>query len=153
MSSVAPFNTIWPDVKEPPAAVKKWVDDFYHLADNQDADAGERLSQLFTPDATMYGLAGPLTGREAIAASRPKAWITQKDRRHEPLQIYTMKADYSDILVFGRLQSWFKTGEVVDVEFIAGITFKGDTAGDPKCSLYRVWGDSAPWVKAMSKKD
>jgi hypothetical protein len=64
MSSVAPFNTIWPDVKEPPAAVKKWVDDFYHLADNQDADAGERLSQLFTPDATMYGLAGPLTGRE-----------------------------------------------------------------------------------------
>jgi hypothetical protein len=55
-----------------------------------------------------------------------------------------MKADYSDILVFGRLQSWFKTGEVVDVEFIAGITFKGDTAGDPKCSLYRVWGVRSP---------
>ncbi|EXJ76276.1 uncharacterized protein A1O5_00784 [Cladophialophora psammophila CBS 110553] len=153
MASVEPFQIAWPDVKEPPAAIKKWVDDFYHLADNQETNAGERLAQLFTPDATMHGLAGPLTGREAIAASRPKAWITQKERRHEPRQVYTTKADYSDILVFGQLKSWFKNGEIVDVEFIAGITFSGDTSKLPLCSLYRVWGDSAPWMKAMSKKE
>lgn len=77
-----------------------------------------------------------------IAASRPKAWITQDRRRHEPTQIYTSKADYSDILVFGTLKSWFKNGEIVDVEFVAGITFDGDTLVDPKFSLYRVWGVS-----------
>ncbi|OQU99369.1 hypothetical protein CLAIMM_05007 [Cladophialophora immunda] len=143
MASAGPFHIRWPDTKEPPpAAVQKWVDDFYHLADNQDVDAGERLAMLFTPDATMYGLASPLKGREAIAASRAGAWITQKDRRHEPLHIYTIKADYSEIIVLGQLKSWFKNGEIVDVEFVGGITFSGDTSKDPLCSLYRVWGVS-----------
>ncbi|EXJ84800.1 hypothetical protein A1O3_05472 [Capronia epimyces CBS 606.96] len=180
MASAEPFHTTWPDI-EAPAAVQKWLDDFYHLADNQDADAGERFAQLFTPDATMHGAAGLLVGREAIAASRPKAWIAQKHRRHEPLQVYTAKADYSEILVLGRLKSWFKNGEIVEAEFVAGITFASDsdtgtdTSTNPLCSLYRVWGpsllyrngngnvqrqklinlvqDSAPWVKAMSKKN
>lgn len=59
------------------------------------------------------------------------------------MQIYTTKGDYSDILVFGKLKSWFKNGEIVDVEFVAGVTFSGDTSKEPKCSLYRVWGVSA----------
>lgn len=66
MSSSAPFSTAWPDAPEPPAAVKAWVDKFYHLADDKSPDAGELLSLLFTNDATMYGLAGPLTGREGL---------------------------------------------------------------------------------------
>lgn len=75
MASVEPFDTHWPDVKEPPAAVKKWVDDFYHLADNQGADAAERFAQLFTPDGTMHGLAGPLVGREGASPTEVSAAI------------------------------------------------------------------------------
>ncbi|KAH0828540.1 hypothetical protein AYO21_07774 [Fonsecaea monophora] len=151
MASTGPFETKWPADIPAPVGVKQWIDDFYHLADDQAADAGHRLAELFTPDATQFGLAGPLKGREAIAANRPKAWITQKERRHDPLEVYTSKADYSEIVVLGRIKSWFKNGEVVEADFVAGITFTGDTSQKPLCSLYRVWGDSAPWVKAMSK--
>lgn len=154
MALPEPFSTTWPDSHAPPASVQKWVDDFYHLADNQDADAGDRLAALFTSEGVMHGMAGALEGREAISASRPKAWITQKSRRHDPVQIYMGKADYSEILVQGKIKSWFKTGEVVEAEFIAGISFEFENGQqEAKCWRYRVWGDSAPWVKAMSKQD
>lgn len=79
--------------------------------------------------------------KTAISASRPKAWITQKSRRHDPVQIYMGKADYSEILVQGKIKSWFKTGEVVEAEFIAGISFEFENGQqEAKCWRYRVWG-------------
>jgi hypothetical protein len=77
-----------------------------------------------------------------IIAAREKSWGHMDDRKHEVLRVYTSKPDFSDILIVGKLYAKFKNGNEATDEFIANITFEGDTGTDPKGSLYRIWAAS-----------
>lgn len=54
--------------------------------------------------------------------------------------MFSGKADYSDIILIGKLTAVLKNGNKVETEFIAQIQFEGDMETDPKGTLYKVWG-------------
>ena len=74
--------------------------------------------------------------------SRKSAWDNIISRKHDILQVFAGKADYSILIVIGQLTAGLKNGNEVCTEFIAQIELDGVTTQDPKGTLYKVWGVS-----------
>jgi len=141
-------QTIWPEGAVPPA-VKTWLETLYTLVDSKDPSAPKRVAALYTEDAVVYGMAGKSIGTAEIVQAREKSWDIMESRKHSILRVYTSTADFSDLLLVGSLTAKFKNGKEATDEFIVRLVFKGDTSTDPKASLYQIWADSAPWLKAI----
>ncbi|KAM5346083.1 hypothetical protein ACJ41O_009088 [Fusarium nematophilum] len=137
-------STVWPADLHPPEGIKSWLGTLYATVDSKAPDSGTKLANLYTSDAVVYGLHGKSEGTEA--------WDHIERRNHEVLRVYTASSNYSDILLVGKLTVDFKNGNQVVAEFIARVLFAEGTESDPKATLYQVWGDSAPWAKAMASK-
>ncbi|OQU95839.1 hypothetical protein CLAIMM_02004 isoform 1 [Cladophialophora immunda] len=144
-------NTIWPEGLPPPPALQSWLSKLFETVDSKAPDSGEQLAGLYADNAVIYGMHGRSEGKEAIAASRKSAWDNFEFRKHEVLQVFCGKADYSEIALIGKLTAVLKNGNQVVTEFIAQIKFAGDVQQSPEGVLYKVWGDSAPWIKAIQK--
>ncbi|OQV00122.1 hypothetical protein CLAIMM_05660 [Cladophialophora immunda] len=155
-------NTIWPPDLPVPLALRDWLEHLFTTVDSKSPGSGEQLAALYAPDATVFGMHGKAEGSEgqqacyfqshhpiglilrleAIKQSRETAWDTISSRKHEVLQVYPGKQDYSDLVLIGRLTAGLKNGNEVVTEFIAQIHFQGDTSTNPKGTLYKVWGVS-----------
>ncbi|KAJ9660315.1 hypothetical protein H2198_002623 [Neophaeococcomyces mojaviensis] len=155
-------NVIWPDATVP-NAVKKWVIDFFAIADSKEEDSARKFAGFFHVDGVMVGMTGPLQGREgaanpntglnfmlstdpstelAIYESRLQAWNTVKSRTHTIQKVYTNKKDASDILILGVLYSTLNNGRSFEMEFAAQALFE-DTTSDPvEATHYKVWAVS-----------
>ncbi|PMD33510.1 hypothetical protein L207DRAFT_535531 [Hyaloscypha variabilis F] len=140
-------NTIWPSHILAPPEVKQWLSDLYEIVDSKGDDSATKLAALFADNGTMHGMSGQAVGREA---SRKEAWRAITSRKHTVLRVYSASEDFSNILIIGNLVAGLNNGRQVDTEFIAQIDLEGVGEGKPRAKLYKVWGDSAPWVKAMS---
>ncbi|PVH76695.1 hypothetical protein DL98DRAFT_574246 [Cadophora sp. DSE1049] len=141
-------NTIWPE-HPAPKAVTTWLETLFSLLDSKDPSAPEKAGALYVGDAVVYGMAGKVVGTEAIVKARENSWTHMDSRKHEVLRVYTSKNDFSDLLLIGKLSAKFKNGKEVTDEFIVRLVFQGDTELNPKGSLYQIWADSAPWLKAI----
>jgi hypothetical protein len=75
---------------------------------------------------------------QAFRASRKTAWDLIETRKHEVLNVYIAKEDFSDILLIGKLAAGLKNGKDVVSEFVAHLEFT-DTKSSPKATLYEVW--------------
>jgi hypothetical protein len=53
-------NTVWPEGI--PTAVKTWLETFYTLVDSKDSEVPQKVADLYTEDAVVYGMAGKATG-------------------------------------------------------------------------------------------
>jgi len=141
-------NTIWPDFPAP-KAVENWLDILFTLLDSKDTRAPENAAALYTEDAVVYGMAGKAAGTEAIINARENSWAYMDSRKHEVLHVYSSKNDFSDLLLLCKLSAKFKNGKEVTDEFVVRIILQGNTSVNPKGSLYQIWADSAPWLKAI----
>ncbi|RFU33163.1 hypothetical protein B7463_g3163, partial [Scytalidium lignicola] len=142
-------NTRWPDIGSVPDGMSGWLERFYTLADTRGDVASREFSELFTDDGTMYGMAGKVQGTKAIFESRAHGWNAIERRKHEVEQVFTARQDYSNILIQGKITAKFRNGKEVVGGMTAQILFDDATSSNPKASLYKTWGDSAPWVNAM----
>ncbi|KAH0843311.1 hypothetical protein FOPE_08352 [Fonsecaea pedrosoi] len=140
--ATATASAKWPDVGEVPQWLKNWLDDFYALADTQGDEASRKFAAHFAEDGVQYGLGGPLRGREAIVQARAPGWKPMDWRKHEVLQIFTARRDYSDVLVQGRITAVFKNKQEVSGEFAVQIVFDDVSAPEPKAVLYKNWSVS-----------
>ncbi|OQV08544.1 hypothetical protein CLAIMM_12798 isoform 1 [Cladophialophora immunda] len=146
----ATAHTRWPDVGEVPQWLKNWLDKYFKLADTQGDEASHReFAAQFAEDGVQHGLGAPLRGKDAIAKSRPAGWKHMDRRRHEVVQVFTARTDYSDVLIQGKITATFKNKQEVSGEFTAQILFDDGSAAEPKALLYKTWADTAPWIKAM----
>lgn len=159
-------NTIWPAGLPAPSGLKTWLATLFETVDSKAPDSGDKLAALYSADGIVYGLHGKSEGSQgmstkhqrkclaaklcstidlphspiAIAASRKTAWDKFESRKHEVLQVFCGKADYSDIIMVGKLTAGLTNGNQVVTEFIAHIEFEGDMETSPKGTLYKVWG-------------
>jgi len=83
-----------------------------------------------------------MTSKLAILASRKEAWRVVASRKHTVLSVYSASKDFSNILIVGNLIASLKNGNQVDTEFIAQIDLEGVGEGEPRATLYKVWGVS-----------
>ncbi|KAH8761734.1 hypothetical protein BGZ57DRAFT_858122 [Hyaloscypha finlandica] len=141
-------NTIWPEAPAP-KPVKDWLETLFALLDSKDISAPENAAALYTEDAVVYGMAGKAVGTSEIIQARENSWAHMDSRKHEVLRVYSSNNDFSDLLLIGKLSAKFKNGREVTDEFIVRLVFRGDTTVNPKGSLYQIWADSAPWLKAI----
>ncbi|KIX97077.1 uncharacterized protein Z520_07191 [Fonsecaea multimorphosa CBS 102226] len=169
--AAATAHTKWPDVGDVPQWLKSWLDKYFRLADTQGDEASNReFATQFAENGVQHGLGAPLQGREgmtlcsmsvlqseaeqktlakAIAKSRPGGWKHLDWRKHEVVQVFTARKDYSDVLMQGKITAIFKNKQELSAEFTAQIVFEDVSAAEPKALLYKTWADTAPWVKAM----
>lgn len=159
-------NTIWPAGLPAPSGLKRWLATLFETVDSKAPDSGDKLAALYSADGVVYGLHGRSEGSQgtsnqhqcrcseaklcstidfpsaptAIADSRKTAWEKFESRKHEVLQVFCGKADYSDIIMVGKLTAGLTNGNKVVTEFIAHIEFEGDMETSPKGTLYKVWG-------------
>lgn len=57
-------NTVWPEGT--PAALKKWVESLYLLIDSKEPGTPQKVADLYTDDAIVYGMAGKAVGRAGM---------------------------------------------------------------------------------------
>lgn len=93
-----------------------------------------------------------------------------ESRKHEILSVYSVKTNFSDLLLLCRLTAKFKNGKEASDDFVVRVVFKGDTNLEPKSSLYKIYAvsflergvncvylllhqDSLPWLRAIHDKE
>jgi hypothetical protein len=59
-------------------------------------------------------------------------------RKHEVLNVYIAKEDFSNMVLIGKLTAGLKNGREVVSEFVARLEFT-DVESSPKATLYEVW--------------
>ena len=64
-------------------------------------------------------------------------------RKHEILSVYSVKTDFSDILLLCRLTAKFKNGKEASDDFVVRVVFIGNTSLEPKGSLYKIYAVSS----------
>jgi len=145
-------NTTWPDISVP-TAVKAWLESLLEQLDSKEPSAPEKAAALFTEDAEVWGMAGKALGTEEIIKARTNSWSLMESRNHEILSVYSVKTDFSDILLLCRLTAKFKNGKEASDDFVVRVVFIGDTSLEPKGSLYKIYADSLPWLRAIHDKE
>ncbi len=63
-------------------------------------------------------------------------------RKHTVLRVYSASKDFSNLLIVGNLRAGLQNGNQVDTEFVAQIDLEGVRQGEPRATLYKVWGVS-----------
>jgi len=149
MVELATTKTEWPSTPVP-ATVKKLMDDFFTIMDNNTPDAGARLAaEIFTPDATFIITAGAYVGSEEITTSRIKAWQVVTSREHKIRKVYTCNDDASDLMMIGKAKMGLMNGKHLEGDFLARAVYENINSPDIKMSYFQVWGDSGPLIKAL----
>jgi len=149
----ATTNTEWPSSTTVPSAVKKFLDEFFVIMDNNTADAGDKLAaDFFTPTATFVITGGTYKGSEEISISRIAAWKVVTSRQHRILKAYTCTDDSSDLLCIGLAKMGLVNGKSLEGNFLARIVFEDIKSTNLKMKLFQVWGDSGPLIKALQEE-
>lgn len=155
-------SVIWPD-DTAPEGVQTWVSEFFATADTEGEDSARRFAEFFQDDAIMIGMTDPIHGKQgltshstrstaslvvltdssaeliAIYEARLKAWDTVKTRKHTLFKVYTIKKDFSDILILGKLDSTMKNERSFEMEFVAQVLFAHPQSEKPVALNYKVW--------------
>ncbi|EXJ82857.1 hypothetical protein A1O3_06672 [Capronia epimyces CBS 606.96] len=150
---LATSQTEWPTTPVPDA-VKKFIDEFFIVMDNNTPDAGERLAaDFFTPTASFTITGGTYVGTEEIKISRIAAWKVVTSRAHRYLKVYTCKEDASDLLTIGLADMGLINGKTLQGNFISRIVFEDVNApyGELRMKLFQAWGDSGPLIRALQE--
>ena len=71
-------------------------------------------------------------------------WDTVQSRKHVVSKVYTLKKDFSEIMILGNLESTMKNGQSFEMEFTAQTIFHGVTSDKPKAIHYCVWAVRRP---------
>ena len=80
----------------------------------------------------------------AIYESRLKAWDTVMSRKHTVFKVYTIKKDFSDIVILGKLDSTMKNEKSFEMEFAAQVVFANPESKSPVTTSYKIWAVSMP---------
>jgi len=151
-TNLATSETEWPSSTPVPPAVKKFLDEFFVVMDNNTPDAGAKLAaDFFTPTATFGITGGTYVGSEEIKVSRIAAWKVVTSRQHKILKVYTCTDDASDLLSIGLAKMGLINGKNLEGNFLSRIIFEDIKSPNLKMKLFQVWGDSGPLIKALQE--
>jgi hypothetical protein len=104
---------------------------------------GSKVRNLDLFDGQLLFVVTNLSARLiAIYESRLKAWDTVRSRKHTVFKVYTIKKDFSDILVLGKLDSIMKNGKSFEMEFAAQVIFANPESKTPVTTSYKIWAVS-----------
>jgi len=144
-------NASWPQ-SGVPEATKKLIETFFGLLDTHSEEAGETIAtKIFTPTGKVLIGNDIYTGPNEIREFRRKAWDIVKSRRHEVAKVYDSTIDASDLLFLGSAELNLKNGKTVKGDLIGRLVFEGSQTSDVKISLFQVWGDSGPLIRALQE--
>ncbi|KAF2501139.1 hypothetical protein BU16DRAFT_555639 [Lophium mytilinum] len=149
----ATSDTEWPSSTTVPSTVKKFLDDFFVVMDNNTPDAGAKLAaDFFTPTATFILSGGTYVGSEEIKVSRIAAWKVVSERQHKILKVYTCTEDASDLLNIGLAKMGLVNGKHLEGNFLSRIIFEDIKSSNLKMKHFQVWGDSGPLMKLLQEE-
>ncbi|KAJ0121873.1 Type II inositol 1,4,5-trisphosphate 5-phosphatase [Diaporthe amygdali] len=127
----------WPRGTYIPEPVKRLIDRFYNLLDDDDSGVGSILAdEIFTLDGVAYFGGQPFKGTDGEGAERV-------------LRVYVADTDASDLLFIASVTMGLRNGKQVEGEFAGRLLIADATGSNPRLRLYQVWGDSSALMKAL----